>query len=140
MRTSNLIAVVVALAVGAAACKSSSTSAPSTTTTVTRTTETFSGTVPVRGSAFNNFTVSAAGLVEVTLTAASPPPTIAMGVGVGTQTGTACTLLAGSSVATSAGATVQLSGILSADALCVLVSDLGAQTSAVAYTVTVTHP
>jgi hypothetical protein len=139
VRTSSLIAVVVALAVGAAACKSS-TSAPTTTTTVTRTTETFSGTVPVHGSAFNNFTVSATGLVEVTLTAASPPATIAMGVGVGTQTGTACTVLAGSSVATPAGSTVQLSGILSADALCVLVSDLGAQTSAVAYTVTVTHP
>ena len=143
MRIPFAIALIAALAIGSAACTGSSTAATAATTTtpaVARTTETFSGTVPVRGSAFNNFTVTATGLVEVTLTAAGPPSTIAMSVGVGTQTGTGCTVLAGSAVNTPAGSAVQQSGILSAGALCVKISDLGSQTSAVSYTITVTHP
>ena len=147
MRISSATALIAALAVvalGSASCTGSSTPAVATTTTttptVTRTTDTFSGTVPVRGSAFNNFTIAATGLVEVTLTAAGPPSTITMGLGVGTQSGSSCAVLSGGSVNTPAGSAVQLSGTSSAGALCVKISDIGNQTSAVSYTVTVTHP
>ena len=120
MKTLSAIALIALLALGSTACTGSSTPVAATTTpTVARSTDTFSGTVPVRGSAFNNFTVVATGLVEVTLTAAGPPSTIAMGLGVGTQNGSSCAVVAGSPVNTPAGSAVQLSGILSAGALCV---------------------
>jgi hypothetical protein len=43
-------------------------------------------------------------------------------------------------VNTAAGTAAQLSGLVTPGALCVQVYDLGRQTSAVSYTVTVVHP
>jgi hypothetical protein len=78
--------------------------------------------------------------VNVTLTAAGPPSTIVMGVGVGTPKDSGCVLLAGASTQTAAGAAVQLAGTVSAGTLCVQVYDVGNQTASVSYTVTVAHP
>jgi len=134
-----LVPFALIVAVTAAAC--TGTSSPSTTTpTTTQATETFSGTVPVKGSDAHNFSVAAAGTVTVTLTVASPPDSVVMGVGIGTPTGSSCALLTGASVNTAAGTTAQLSGVVTAGALCVQVYDVGSQTSAVSYTVTVVHP
>lgn len=139
MRASLALAVVVLL-VGAAGCKKDTTVTPTTPTTptVTRTTDTFSGTVPVRGSAFHSFAVTVTGTIDVTLTAATPP--IVMGVHVGTAADGKCTALAGASALASAGSSAQLSGVASAGTLCVDVHDVGNQTAPVAYTVTVVHP
>jgi hypothetical protein len=106
----------------------------------TPTTDTFSGTVAVGGYDFKPFTVGVSnGQVNVDLTAAGPPPTIFMGVGVGTPSGSDCTLLSGASVVAQAGSTAQLSGTASAGSYCVMVFDAGNQTADVSYTVTVSH-
>src|SRR5438132_12168889 len=75
-----------------------------TTPTVPRTTETFSGTVQVGGTAFHSFRVGATGSTDVTLTAASPPPTIVMGLALGTPDDAGhCNRLAGATGSVAAG-------------------------------------
>ena len=134
------IALMLA-ALGAVACgSSSSTSTTTATTTATRTTDTFSGTVAVGGHDFHSFPISATGIIDVTLTAAAPPSTIAMGLSVGTPADGKCTALAGASTTAVAGSAVQLSGMSTAGTLCVDVHDVGNQSAPVSYTVTVTHP
>ena len=92
------------------------------------------------GSDTHTFTVALSnGQLNVILTAAGPPATISMGLGVGTQSGTTCTLLSGGATATPAGATAQLSGTVSAGTYCVAVFDVGNQSADVTYSVTVTH-
>jgi hypothetical protein len=133
------IGLVLALLIGAAACGSSP-STSTTTPTVTRTTDTFSGTVAVGGRDFHSFTITTTGTIDVTLTAATPPSTIVMGVNVGIPANSLCPAMAGASTQTAAGTTVQLSGIASPGLLCVDVHDVGNQSAPVSYTVTVTHP
>ena len=135
-----LVPLALTVALAAAACTGSTDSTATTTPTTTQSTETFNGTVPVKGRTAHNFSVAAAGTVTVTLTAASPPDAVVMGLGIGTPTGTSCALLTGASVNTAAGTAAQLSGLVTAGALCVQVYDVGNQTSAVSYTVTVVHP
>lgn len=132
---------IVLLACGAACNKgAASTAATTTAAGVARTTETFSGTVPVRGNDVHSFTTAATGTVDVTLTVAGPPATIVMGVSIGTPVDVRCAAVAGGSANTPAGAAVQLSGVVSPGTLCVDVHDVGNQTAPVSYTVTVTHP
>lgn len=130
----------IALLVGAAGCNNNSTTAATTTSTVTRTTDTFTGTVPIGGSDFHSFPVTVTGLIDVTLTAAAPPSAIVMGVSIGTPADGKCTALAGALAKASAGASAQLSGMASPGTLCVDVHDVGNQSAPVSYTVTVTHP
>jgi hypothetical protein len=134
------VGLAVALTFGAAACTGSNSTTAATPATVTRTTDTFTGTVAVGGSDFHSFPINASGTVDVTLTAAAPPPTIVMGISVGTPADGRCIALAGATASASAGATVQLSGVASPGTLCVDVHDAGNQTAPVSYTVTVTHP
>jgi hypothetical protein len=130
--------VVCALAVSA--CGNDSTSGTISTPTVTRTTDTFTGTVQVASSNFHSFPVSQPGTTDVTLTAASPPPTVVMGLAIGTTGDGGCTPLAGASANVVAGPTPQLTGLTTAGTLCVQVRDIGQATGPVSYTVTVTHP
>jgi hypothetical protein len=124
----------------AVACTSSdpgSTVAPPSATT---TTETFSGTVqPNFGVDFHTFTVAQSGTVSVTLTAAGPPATIFMGVGIGTPSATTCAVISADSTIAPASATAQLSGTLSPGSYCVQVYDVGNQVTPVTYSVTVAH-
>jgi hypothetical protein len=131
--------VALALALMGAACDNSGSGATSPTA-VPLTTETFMGTVDPGGVAFHNFTVAQQGEVDVTLTAAGPPATIAMGLGVGAPSGLTCPLLSGASVSAQAGTTPQLVGTASAGLLCVAIFDIGNQSATVTYTVTVAHP
>src|SRR5438270_9962147 len=55
--------------------------------TPTLVTDNFTGTVAIGGSDTHSFNVAASGQVSVTMTAAGPPPTIFMGIGVGTPSG-----------------------------------------------------
>ena len=133
-----LVALSAAGCTGAAASSAASASVTAPTSAVT--TETFSGTVDVGANVYHPFTVAlSGGQVNVILTAAGPPSTIYMGLGVGTYDGTACTPLTGGSVVAQAAATAQLSGFLNAGSYCVAVYDAGNQTAAIAYAVTVTH-
>ena len=103
--------------------------------------ETFPGTLAPGASAFHSFTVVQAGEVDITLTAAGPPPTITMGLAVGvpnTTTG-ACDLIPGASVNAQASQFSQLLGSASPGALCVKISDIGNQTGPITYTIVVEH-
>ena len=126
----------------ASACGGSGTTSSTTVTgpSATPTTEAFTGTVAVGGSATHSFTVTLSnGQVNVILTAAGPPATIFMGLGIGTPSGATCTLLSGGSLATPAGSLAQLSGTAQAGTYCIAVYDVGNQTGDVTYSVTVTH-
>jgi len=117
---------------------SSSTTTP-LAPTISATTETFTGTVDVGGSDTHNFNVAqSGGQVSITLTAAGPPPTIFMGVGVGTPSGSTCALIA-QSPPSQAGTAAVLSGTAQAGAYCVVVFDIGNQTAQITYSVTVSH-
>jgi hypothetical protein len=132
-----LLTATVALT---SACSKDSSSS-TTPTPATRTTETFNGTVPVRGSFSNAFTVSQSGETDVTLTAAAPPSDIAMGLAVGVPDASAnCVPITGPMTVTPPGSTPQLTLVTSPGKLCVLVRDVGNATAAVTYTVTVLHP
>ena len=98
------------------------------------------GTVAVQGSDFHNFTVAKSGQIDVTLTTAGPPSSIFMGLGIGVPSGTTCSLLSNASVNTQAGSTAQLSGTAPAATYCVVVFDIGNQTTPIDYAVTVAHP
>jgi hypothetical protein len=97
-----------------AACSGGSSSGTTTTPSsppLAPTNETFTGTVSVGGSDIHQFVVKLSnGLVAATLTAAGPPPTIAMGLGIGTIVTGTCSLLAGGSIIATASTTPQLSG------------------------------
>src|SRR5262249_14155640 len=123
-----------------AACGGSDNSTPNfVMPTPTLVTESFTGAVAVGGTDFHTFSVANSGAISVTLTAAGPPATIYVGLGVGTPSMATCTLLTNGAVATPAGTTAQLSGTISAGSYCVSVFDIGNQTGDITYAVTVTH-
>jgi len=133
-----LLSIGVAVVLTAAACKGTDSSAP-TTPAPTTTTNTFTGTVAVGGRAMHNFTVAQPGQVSVTLTAASPPSSVILGLGIGIPSDSTCALLPGASAMASAGSSAQLTGVLTPATFCVTVYDVGNQTATVSYTVTVAH-
>ena len=126
-----------AAALGIVACTKSSTSSTTPTTPSTKSTDTFSGTVAVKGTDAHNFTVNSSGEVDVTLTVTNP--SVTMGLSVGVPNGSACPAIGGGSVVANAGSTAQLSGVLSPATYCVAVFDIGNQSQSVSYTVTVAH-
>jgi hypothetical protein len=110
---------------------------PSTPSTAT---ETFTGTIGTQGSVRSTFTftVGQAGPVNVTLTTMTP--SVAMGLGIGTPTGTTgCTMTSSNSSAL-AGSTPQLTVTLPSGPSCISLYDVGNLTSAATFTVTVSHP
>jgi hypothetical protein len=132
------IAVIVCVVAGG--CSGNDTTAPTTPSAATRTTDRFTGTVLVGGSDFHSFPITATGSIDVTLTAATPPATVVMGIGIGIVVDGKCSEMPGAATQTAAGASVQLSGIVSPGTLCVDVRDLGAASGPVTYSLTVTHP
>ena len=149
MKHFSLVALVIVLST--AACDNSSTT-PTTTSPATNTI-TFSGTVPaavngVPQSQSEPFTVGqSGGTVTFTLTSALETlpggtlnPSVVMGIGVGTPTGTTCTLPSGTVASLlSAGAASSISGTLNPGTYCVQVTneDASAQSGPVVYTVVV---
>ena len=123
------------------ACGGSSTTSPTTTgPTTAPTSEVFTGTVPVGGIDSHTFNVALSnGQVNIILTAAGPPATIFMGLGIGAPSGSTCSLFSGGSLVTQASTTAQLSGTAQAGAYCVSVYDAGNQSADITYSVTVTH-
>jgi hypothetical protein len=135
--------ILLALVATTAGCTSGgNTSSPTPTAPLaTLVTETFSGTVPVGSSDVHTFVLSQSGELDVTLTAAGPPPTIFMGLGVGTLSGTSCVFLNGSTANVQASTTAQLAGSnVAAGTYCVAVYDIGNQAAPVTYALTVVHP
>lgn len=127
-----------------AGCSGSSTSGAPTTPSsppLAPTNETFTGTVSVGGNDTHQFIVKLSnGLVTATLTAAGPPPAIAMGLGIGAISSGTCTLLPNGSIIASASTTPQLSGTnFLSGTYCVAVFDVGNQTADITYSVTIAH-
>lgn len=135
MRSIILSCAVALMAVGGVACGSST--PVSATPSIT---DTFSGTVQPLGSDSHNFTVSQFGEVDVTLTAAGPPPTIQVGLGVGSVANNVCSPGSIGSTTAQASSTAILTGNLSPGTYCVTVADTGNLQAAITYTVTVLHP
>ena len=145
------VSVALALGLATVACNngsSSSTTTPSPTTT----TDVLMGTVqpPVNGvlqSSSNNFVVGqGGGNITISLTSAIETlpggtllTTVQMGMGVGTPSGSSCTLLA-NAFTTGAAGSASLNGSIAAGNYCVQVSDITGQLGPVAYAVAVTHP
>jgi hypothetical protein len=141
MTRSTTLGLALALVAATAACGGASGDNSSITTpTGNLVTETFTGTVPVGGLDFHNFTVTTGGTVNATLVAAGPPSTITMGFAIGTPGTTGvCSLLSGAQVTTPPGSTAQLTGPLNAGTYCLAVVDVGNAAGPIAYTVTVAH-
>jgi hypothetical protein len=136
----HVLLILLTLALTTAACSGSDSTSTVTTPAATTTTETFTGTVqPNFGVDFHSFAVAQTGTVSVTLTAAGPPATIFMGLGIGTPSASTCAVISDDSTIAPASATAQLSGTVSAGSYCVQVYDVGNETAPVTYSVTVAH-
>lgn len=138
------VVFVLLAATLATSCDNSSTDSSSSTTTLSPTAvptvENYSGTVAVGGTDFHTFNVNlSGGTLAATLTAAGPPSTIFMGLGIGTPGSGVCAILPSAATSTQAGAVAQLSGTISAGTYCVSVFDVGNQSAPVTYAVTVSH-
>jgi hypothetical protein len=140
-----VLALAGALGTSTACGGSSSNTSSVLAPTGTVVTDTFMGTVPlpvagVLQADVHNFTVAVAGSISVTLTAAGPPPTITMGLGIGNPAADgSCSFLSGGTTQTPAGSTAQLTGTLAAGTYCVAVGDVGNALQPISYTVTVAH-
>ena len=133
------LSVVVA---SAAACGGSSNSSSVVAPSATVTTETFTGTIQPGASKVHTFSVTTPGTVSVTMTAAGPPPTITMGLGIGNPdaSGNCIFLSGGTTQAIASTTTPQLSGTLTASgAYCVAIADVGNAAGAITYSISVSH-
>lgn len=137
--------LLVAIATAAAGCANSSSDSSSGLTALTspsavQVTDNFTGTVAVNASDAHTFTVTTGNqAITVTMTAAGPPPTISMGIGLGQMAGDTCSILSGASAVLPAGTTPQLAGTIAAGSYCVAVFDVGNQLGSVDYALTVVH-
>ena len=147
MRRSTLI--LLCLAALASACDNGgSTAAATTAPTVTvadpTTTETFQGTLVVKGTNVHPFNVAVVpGTLNITLTQAGPPSTITVGLGVGTPDGLGgCSLASSFSGTTQAGTTPQITATVQiTGSYCISIVDVGNVNAdvPVTYSVTVAH-
>ena len=101
-------------------------------------TEVFTGSVAVGGSSFFDFAVANVGDLTVTLTAAGPPSTVVMRIGLGVGTSTACSVQLVKD--TAAGDTAQISASqVPAATYCIGIGDVGNATGPVTFSITVVH-
>lgn len=158
MNTAHLSLTLLLMAtVATAACNQDSTTSPSTTTTTTTTTtaasptvtDSFSGTLAVRGRQYFLFTVEQYGTINATLVSVDGvgvPTTVQLRLGVGgvsettTEAGTETTCSFTSSSLASPGPSAQVTTTFEAGTYCVGVSDVGNLFGPATVTVTVAHP
>jgi len=137
------VALAIVAALAGAACNldslnpfSSSKSTSSTSSTPV--TETFTGSLALKGSNFYTFTVTKTGAVSVTLSGLSPT-SVPVEVGFGTPNGTtSCTLISANPTAL-AGSTPQITTTGNAGTYCVDISDVGNLTSASTFIISIVH-
>jgi hypothetical protein len=144
---SRLLLCLLTLAPTPAACGGNTTTSPAPATTIASPTgtETFDGTLPVRGSSFYSFLVSQNGTVNVTLVGVSGainavdvPSTVTLGLAIGTPSGTGCS--GGSVTTAAAGTDAQVTGTYGPGRYCVNVSDVGNLAAPATFIVTIAHP
>jgi hypothetical protein len=136
--------LLLTLTSGLAGCNKNNATTPTTPTTTTTTTtasvtETFSGTLNMNGGVTFPFTATAGGTITVTLTSLAPDATLAIGLSLGTWTGSACQIVIANDAAAQ---TAVVTGTVSAAAsLCARVYDTGrVPTTPVTFGVSIVHP
>ena len=137
MRAFKFVAFLLPVVMFAAACEGDIASIPTTPDPVT-VTETFTGTVNINGAATHSFNTLATGTVTATLTSLGENPPAAVGLSMGTMSGSTCSLVLTNdrAVVTSivTGTVTTLVG-----SLCVRIYDVGSLTQAVPYEIRVEH-
>jgi hypothetical protein len=139
------VSLLIASTLVSACGKSASTTSPtSTTTTADSLTETFSGTLPVGGSAFYSISLATAGTVTATLTdigGNEVPPSVMVNLGIGTLSQFNCSA---TPTEVQVSGTAQVPTSVSASeqpgVFCVLISDIGNLFAPATFTVTINHP
>ena len=133
--------IALAVLLFSAACGSNSTTSTTAPTPAT-TTDTFSGTVGQLATTGNQFVVSADGPVTIQLTDVEPLTTMAMGVGIATWSGTACSTVPFAKNDNARSGVVALTGTATAGSYCVTVYDSGnvPEGWTVSFSVQVLHP
>ena len=136
------MSAAVAIAITAAACGGSSDPvsvvAPSGTVVV----ETFTGTVQPGTQKVHTFTITTPGTLSVTMTAAGPPATITMGIGIGNPdaAGNCIFISGGTTQATASTTTPALTGTVPVSgAYCVAIGDIGNAAGPISYSLSVSH-
>jgi hypothetical protein len=140
-RSISTLLLLAALATGAAGCNDDTPETPTTPTNPTTPltfTETFTGTLNTNGAASSAFTAKTGGTVTATLTTVAPDATVAVGIFLGTWTGSACQVVVANDNAVQ-GAIIS-GTVTSAASLCVRIYDVGKVTAPVNYTITVVRP
>ena len=129
--------VALAVAVGLAAAGCSDPVPPATPTPAPPTvTETFTGTLLVLGSNTHQFAVTQIGGIKVSIV--SVTPAAAVGIGVGTPSGSNCLLI--QNLTAVAGPNTQISGTATITGnFCISVFDVGNLVESIDYVVTVLH-
>jgi hypothetical protein len=139
-RSISALLLLVILATAAAGCDDDTPTAPTPPApgTPLTFTETFTGVLNMNGAASFPFTAKTGGSVTATLTTIAPDPTIAVGLLLGTWTGSACQVVVPNDNALQ-GAVVP-GTVTSAASLCVRIYDVGKVTTPVNFTITVVRP
>jgi hypothetical protein len=136
------LVLLATLAMSAAGCDddtpNNTPTTPTTPTTPLTFTEIFTGTLNMNGAASSPFTAKTGGTVTATLTTVAPDATIAVGLFLGTWTGSACQVVVANDNAVQ-GAAVTATAT-SAATLCVRIYDVGKVTTPLNYTITVVRP
>ncbi len=138
------ISIGFVLASLSAACATNASTAPSSTTPTPASptvTETFVGALPVGGVKFYSFSVSAYGTVNATLVSIGGdgvPPTVTVNLGIGTPSGTTCSVSSPTMV--QVGGTAQVTATEQPGVYCATISDIGNLAATGTFTVTIDHP
>jgi len=142
-RLKALVLAALGVAVLGSACSNSNqTTTPTPTPAAPTVTEPFIGTLPVGGNKFYSFKISVFGTVNISLvdvSGAGVPPTVTLGLGVGTPSGTSCSTTSTINAATS-DTQPQLTTTLDVGVYCAAVYDLGNLTAPASFSVTIAHP
>jgi hypothetical protein len=138
-----ILFAVIAIAWCETACTSSaSTPTPTTPTPASPTsTETFTGTLPVGGTAFYSFSVAVTGTVNVTLVdieGAGVPQMVQMNLGIGSPSGTTCS--AASPTTVQIGGTAAVTMTEQPGTYCAVISDVGNLFAPATFTIEIDHP
>ena len=137
MRAFKFVALVLPLAMFVTACEGDIAKIPTTPDPVT-VTESFTGSVNINGAATHTFITSATGRVTATLISLGENPPAAIGLSLGTLSGSTCSLVLTNdkAVVTSivSGTVTTLGG-----SLCVRIYDVGSLTASVPYEIRVEH-
>jgi hypothetical protein len=132
--------IVVALALAAAACGNDTTATTPSVAALAAGTDTFIGVMAPGGTALHQFSASATGTVNVTLTA-TDPPTMLVGLGIGIPGNNLGTCDLTKTVQARPGSTAQLTATVETGTYCAGAFDVGGVGSrGVLVTITVAHP